>query len=280
MYSSTSAYVNFRDISALSNTINFSEVSTSPLQRITIVWRTSGKQCNVKVRSVNLIRSDGTKEEAVVSIKTPERATMTTLSSPRYGKSKIKVEGKATLYYGDRNLIVTADITATTYKIADNTLQEVSVYQTGDVIPAGTGVVLNGENNRTYIFYPSDETGTPSVGSMLRGTDEDALTTGGDAYYMLSRDKESTEGSVGFYFAKPDGAAFVNKAHRAYLAVTADEAPASMFLLSDALGISELSTRSDSQESDRWYTLSGTLLGKKPTKAGIYINNGRKVVVR
>lgn len=31
---------------------------------------------------------------------------------------------------------------------------------------------------------------------------------------------------------------------------------------------------------DGWYTLNGVRLGAKPTKSGIYMNNGRKVVVK
>ena len=32
--------------------------------------------------------------------------------------------------------------------------------------------------------------------------------------------------------------------------------------------------------SDVWYTLQGTRLPAKPTAAGIYINGGRKVVIK
>lgn len=36
----------------------------------------------------------------------------------------------------------------------------------------------------------------------------------------------------------------------------------------------------DSTVSDKWYTLNGLRLDKKPTQKGIYIHNGRKVVIK
>ena len=35
-----------------------------------------------------------------------------------------------------------------------------------------------------------------------------------------------------------------------------------------------------SKGEEDWYSLDGRKLGKKPTKAGIYIKNGKKVVVK
>ena len=36
----------------------------------------------------------------------------------------------------------------------------------------------------------------------------------------------------------------------------------------------------DFTDSDAWYTLDGRKLDKKPIKKGMYINNGRKVVIK
>ncbi|SEW08781.1 hypothetical protein SAMN04487827_1436 [Prevotella sp. khp7] len=46
----------------------------------------------------------------------------------------------------------------------------------------------------------------------------------------------------------------------------------------DPTGIREIDA--DEPTADRWYTLDGRLLGNKPTKAGIYIHNKKKVVVK
>ena len=49
-------------------------------------------------------------------------------------------------------------------------------------------------------------------------------------------------------------------------------------------GIESLSENSEFSEnseiSDRWFDLSGRKLGERPTKAGLYIFNGRKVVIK
>ena len=50
----------------------------------------------------------------------------------------------------------------------------------------------------------------------------------------------------------------------------------------DPTGISEKVKVNSEQfaAATRWYTLQGRLLNNKPTAKGIYINNGRKVVIR
>lgn len=47
--------------------------------------------------------------------------------------------------------------------------------------------------------------------------------------------------------------------------------------LHNALGISEIGIDGD---PDEWYTLQGIKIGRKPTKAGAYIHNGRVVIVK
>ncbi|MBQ2192865.1 MAG: hypothetical protein II403_02895 [Prevotella sp.] len=89
----------------------------------------------------------------------------------------------------------------------------------------------------------------------------------------------------------------VMPAHTAYLLVPTDQLPVALwgtFPPSSSrlytLGIRELDNettdltapRDDNKENGRqcWYTLNGTMLSATPTKPGIYIKNGRKVVVR
>ena len=42
----------------------------------------------------------------------------------------------------------------------------------------------------------------------------------------------------------------------------------------------EIVNLSDTDESNGWYTLSGIKLNSKPLSKGVYINNGRKIVVK
>jgi len=184
----------------------------------------------------------------------------------------------ATLYYSDVNLTVPEGVTAKTYKANGTALVELDSYNTGDVIPAGTGVVLNGAQG-DYTFAITTESGTASEENMLCGSDEEAETTGGAKYYMLSLNADSDPSSIGFYYGATDGAAFTNKAHRAYLAVPeGTEAKATGYAFNEVTGINDITRE---QVTDGvWYTIDGKRLNGEPTVKGIYVVNGKKVVIK
>ena len=48
----------------------------------------------------------------------------------------------------------------------------------------------------------------------------------------------------------------------------------------DPTGISEITASKPAAISNEWYTLEGLRLDKAPTAKGIYIQNGRKVVIK
>ena len=134
--------------------------------------------------------------------------------------------GYATLYYGDKNLEVPAGVTAYTYKVSGGELNVSTTYGEGDIIPAGTGVILEAGAG-DYEFIVSDEGGLFDEDNMLKGSDEETVVdASGYTYYILSN---GTNG-VGFYYGKVDGEdsphAITNKAHKAYLAVPDEEAGA------------------------------------------------------
>ena len=52
------------------------------------------------------------------------------------------------------------------------------------------------------------------------------------------------------------------------------------FADSEVTGIKTTNYTNFTNSSDAWYTLSGTRLSAQPTKAGLYINNGRKIVIK
>ena len=186
--------------------------------------------------------------------------------------------GYATLYYSDVNLTVPEGVTAKTYKANGTALVELDNYSAGDVIPAGTGVVLNGAQG-DYTFAITTESGTASEENMLRGSDEAAETTGGAKYYMLSLAATGGNETVGFYYGAENGAAFTNKAHRAYLAVPeGTEAKATGYAFNEVTGINDITRE---QVTDGvWYTIGGKRLNGEPTVKGIYVVNGKKVVIK
>ena len=184
----------------------------------------------------------------------------------------------ATLYYSDVNLTVPEGVTAKTYKANGTALVELDSYSTGDVIPAGTGVVLNGAQG-DYTFAITTESGTASEENMLRGSDVDKTTTGGAKYYMLSLAATGGNETVGFYYGAADGAAFTNGAHKAYLAVPeGTEAKATGYAFNEVTGINDITRE---QVTDGvWYTIDGKRLNGEPTAKGIYVVNGKKVVIK
>ena len=48
----------------------------------------------------------------------------------------------------------------------------------------------------------------------------------------------------------------------------------------ETTGIGTLDTTTGDITFDGWYTLDGTRLDSKPAKSGIYINNGKKVIIK
>ena len=186
-----------------------------------------------------------------------------------------------TLYYSNLNLVVPTGLTAYTYKVTDGTLTESKTYAIGEVIPAGTAVVVKTSaaltENTDYDFAVTTEVGVADADNMLHGTDKAATTYAGEGdwkYYKLTTKNGS---NLGFYFGVDGGASFTNGAHKAYLAVPAGQAPAKGFVLGEeTTGINAIDNSQQAVESI--YNLSGQRV-QKATK-GVYIVNGKKVVIR
>ncbi len=180
--------------------------------------------------------------------------------------------GYSTLYYGTLNLVVPEGVTASTYSYADSKIEVSKTYVAGKVIPAGTGVVLQGGQG-TYDFVITTEAGEEDANNALRGTDEAALTTDGGVFYALSTKNGS---NVGFYWMRNDGAAFTNGAHKAYLALPSSGVKGFAFGLED--DATAIETIVDGQQTTEGaiYNLAGQRINKM--QKGINIVNGKKIL--
>ena len=274
-------YGDYNYVRSTDEILNFSTVSQSPINKINLKWRSDGS-LTINIKHVYLIKHDGSTVEVVPKTIGGGNSTIqaTSNSIPNYIKAKISDLKYSTLYYGDKNLVVPPYVTATAYSVDGKKLQVVKTYESKDVIPAGTGVVLTSENGNTYKFSISDEIGEPATGNMLRGSDEAQTTTGGDRYYMLSLNADKDPSSVGFYYAKANGAAFTNGAHKAYLALSAAQAKAFSYPFNETDGIETITNEHHKTTNGIWYTIDGKRLSGQPTQKGVYIVDGKKMIIK
>ena len=189
----------------------------------------------------------------------------------------------ATLYYQDLNLKVPASVTA--YYVRKEG-KNITLTAVGDIIPAGAPVVLhapNVENDGTdYKFIVTDETATAPTENDLVGSEEGGTyNDAGFKYYILSwKNADMKVEEVGFYFQSGSKGAYATvAAHQAYLKVPASQANEFGYMFEDTDAIDTVAT-GVLTDADAVYTLSGMRVKADNLKRGIYIVNGKKVVIK
>ena len=219
----------------------------------------------------------------VVEVQAYNEKGTTGWSEPTYFTTGIDVSvsavGYATLYYGNMNLVVPEGVEASAITVESGSMNKSSVYAAGDIIPQGTGVLLQAPQG-SYVFGVTSEEGTAPTANMLRGSDEAEETTGGDIYLMLSLNAKSDPESVGFYYGAENGAAFTNGAHKAYLALPAEQAAGARYVwFGTTTGVSGIET-AENNATDV-YTVTGVHVNRiSDLSKGIYIVGGKKVIVK
>ena len=182
-------------------------------------------------------------------------------------------------FYTDKNYVLPQGLTAFGYTSIDgnNTLTKSVEYVAGDIVPANTAVVVKGAKG-SYNYYNTEEVATKIIEkNLLRGvtTDTRIEAKSGVKRYILTR---ADDGILAFYRTNTGN---INvKANRAYLEVPTAMAVASFSLEGSATGINNVVTTAAKQGI---YTISGVRLNATTTKelpAGIYIVDGKKVIVK
>jgi len=136
-----------------------------------------------------------------------------------------------------------------------------------NLVPAKTGMLLIGTAGQSYEVPIADTDFIYS--NLFRGLLEDVEVTSG---YVLD----------GNEFVAVDGTVTV-KGGEAYLNVTpAANAPRLAIRFADTIGTTGIDNvlPDDAAGADAWYTLQGVRLNGKSGKPGIYVHQGRKVVVK
>lgn len=184
----------------------------------------------------------------------------------------------ASLYYENQALVVPQGVEAYTYKLNGDKVEASYMYDAGKTIPAGTAVILKGEPN-DYSFAFSTETGDVDSENILKGTDSDTpLEADANSYfYKLSLNAAEELSSIGFYWGAADGAAFTNKAHKAYLKV-AKSAGAKFYRFDGETTAIENVQAAQPDANAPMYNVAGQRVSKN--YKGVVIQNGRKYVVK
>ena len=152
----------------------------------------------------------------------------------------------------------------------------------GYYVPANTGVLIQSLTNTVTYYYPYEEAAVSLPANQLK-----AAPAGGTinaekdhVYYKLAYNNYSAKTGLGFYWGAENGGAFSLKAGTAYLDVTTNAEPlVKGFCFSGTTtGINNIDA-TETGKTREIYNLAGQKVNAM-TKAGLYIVNGKKIVIR
>lgn len=169
------------------------------------------------------------------------------------------------------------------YEVTDATAGESGLLDGGYYVPANTGVLVYSIDETTTTYYfPAETAEVQLPANMLEAATADGVFEGKDGYcyYKLAYNDYTSKTDLGFYYGAADGAPFAVKKGLAYLAVptTSGAAPARFVLGGDTDAISSVNSDVENAETVI-YTIAGQRVGTA-TKPGLYIVNGKKLIVK
>ena len=164
------------------------------------------------------------------------------------------------------------------YNVTDATVGSI---EKGYYVPANTGVLIVGFDATTTYYFPAEAQTVTLLANQLKPAPANGgvfEATAGYKYYKLAYDDFDNQTGLGFYWGAPEGGKFFVKAGTAYLAVPAGEATAKGFTLNgEATGIEGVNANVENAKAI--YNLNGQRVASM-AKPGLYIVNGKKMVVR
>lgn len=188
-------------------------------------------------------------------------------------------------YYTEDAFIMPEGVTG--YTITDKNEESLTLnaaYPANEVVPAKTALLLKATETPatnqefTYTIVNSDE--VAPADNLLHGSVEATEThvEGATAYYKLAQDKEE---GIGFYWANANGTAFTNGANKAYLAVKGNFSQMRGFSFeSMTTGINNVVANTNNSKNAVIYDLNGRRVNSLNAAKGVYIVNGKKIIVK
>lgn len=223
-----------------------------------------------KLNNANNVIVDGTCANLVLTDGYPFKAPADFTATAASYETTISAAGAGTLCLPFAAAIP-AEVTAYTlaYTSGDGAAVATPVETT---IPANTPVLLNGNGKKTF------------SGSSVT-IDADAANTNGALTGVFAATKVTENnyvlqnGSEGVGFYKVTTTDITANPFRAYLTATTGGSKLRIIYPEDITAIEGI-TASEGDVEGAWFTISGVRLEGKPTAKGIYINRGKKFIVK
>ena len=200
---------------------------------------------------------------------------------------EVKVPAKEMItYYKDENLYADQETSADAelYTVSDVSGTTVTLSDAITIVPAYTAMLVYNPTDvtKTFLLIPTEDDAdaiTPYAG--FKGTNEDKAqgATGNGPWRMAANTKYYGCNGNDFVWIKNAGAV---AAHRCWIEISTANAPSRLTIVfekEEATGVNEVSEVNEVSD-DSWYDLSGRKLDGEPTEKGVYIKDGKKVVVR
>lgn len=162
----------------------------------------------------------------------------------------------------------------------DNRGGKLTLHQVTGVLPANTPVIVNTAASASAFNY-TDKTASSVGTNLLSGTLESKTVTPQSVLVL----GPSNETPVTFGFYKYTGnsvPAFFAYLDPASLGLSSLSAKNISIVFEDGEQVTgiDFMNVADKKAGDNWYTIDGVRLDNKPSQSGVYIHNGKKVVVK
>lgn len=210
------------------------------------------------------------------------------IADPTQALASINVkttEGYATYYNDKLGVTIPEGIDAKCGVITDVNNGALTIdyrYVAGTKIPAGNAVLVKAGKAMQIPLIVSKHASNVIAENMLKGqaTTGDFIADPDYKYYKLAYNNYNTKEGLGFYFGAENGGAFTVPAGMAYLAVPRSMAVKCFLLDGSATGIEGIEAGQTAEAVKTVYTLDGRKVEAQKLPKGIYIVNGKKVIVK
>lgn len=293
-----SFFINVTSLKGCSGTLNFSFKTNKTSFKI------EPTTTDVKVENPTIIEVDKNKYAITYAITVPKGTEGLNLEIKNTGKNmrvdnlslsaKLKDLGTGSFtitpaqygtYYTEDAFVMPEGVTG--YTITDKNGESLTLnaaYPANEVVPAKTALLLKATEkpatNQEFTYTIVNYTAAAPAGNLLHGSVEATEThvEGATAYYKLAQDKEE---GIGFYWANANGTAFTNGANKAYLAVKGNFSQMRGFSFeSMTTGINNVVANTNNSKNAVIYDLNGRRVNSLNAAKGVYIVNGKKVIVK